>query len=154
MIRLCLAALVMALLGTLAFAAPAAALSGSAPTIPKTALIQPEEFAASLKAGDKPAVLQVGFKKMFDEAHIPGAVYAGPGNKDDGIAALKAVAQSLDKTKPLVIYCGCCPWDHCPNVAAAWRTLSEMGFTHLKVLYIANNFGADWAEKGYPVVHG
>lgn len=150
MIRLCLAALVLAL----GLSAPAVAQSGAALTIPKSALIQPQDFAAALKAGDKPPILQVGFKKLYDEAHIPGAIYAGPGNKDDGIAALKAAAQSLDKTKPLVIYCGCCPWDHCPNIAAAWRTLSEMGFSKLKVLYIGNNFGADWAEKGYPVVHG
>jgi rhodanese-related sulfurtransferase len=150
MIRFCLAALWMVLVA----AAPAAAQSGSAPTIPKTALIQPEDFAASLKAGEKPAILQVGFRKLFDEAHIPGAIYAGPGNKDEGITSLKTAAQSLDKTKPVILYCGCCPWEHCPNVAAAWRTLSELGFSKLKVLYIPNNFGADWAEKGYPVVHG
>lgn len=150
MIRLCLAAFVMAI----ALAAPAMAQSGSAPTIPKAALVQPEELAAQLKAGDKPAILQVGFKKMFDEAHIPGAIYAGPGNNADGIAALKTAAQSLDKAKPVILYCGCCPWIRCPNVAAAWRTLSEMGFSKLKVLYIPDNFGADWAEKGYPVVHG
>src|SRR5689334_3860331 len=100
MIRLCLAALVMAL----AFAAPAAAQSGSAPTIPQTALIQPADLAASLKAGDKPVILQVGFKKMFDEAHIPGAIYAGPGNNADGIAALKTAAQALDKTRPVILY--------------------------------------------------
>jgi hypothetical protein len=29
-----------------------------------------------------------------------------------------------------------------------------MGFTNLKVLYISNNFGADWVEKGYPVAKG
>jgi hypothetical protein len=29
-----------------------------------------------------------------------------------------------------------------------------MGFTNVKVLYIANNFGADWVEKGYPVAKG
>jgi thiosulfate/3-mercaptopyruvate sulfurtransferase len=150
MIRLCLAALLMAL----ACASPASAQSGSAPTIPKAALIQPDELAASLKAGEKPAILQVGFKVMYEEAHIPGAIYAGPTNKDDGIALLKTAAQSLDKAKPLVIYCGCCPWSRCPNVAAAWHTLSELGFTKLKVLYIPNNFGADWAEKGYPIVHG
>jgi rhodanese-related sulfurtransferase len=150
MIRLCLAAFVMAI----ALAAPAMAQSGSAPTIPKAALVQPEELAAQLKAGDKPAILQVGFKKMYDEAHIPGAIYAGPGNSADGIAALKTAAQSLDKAKPVILYCGCCPWIRCPNVAAAWRTLSEMGFSKLKVLYIPDNFGADWAEKGYPVVHG
>jgi hypothetical protein len=32
--------------------------------------------------------------------------------------------------------------------------MSEMGFTNVKVLYLANNFGADWADKGYPVEHG
>jgi len=25
-----------------------------------------------------------------------------------------------------------------------------MGFTNVKVLYIAQNFGADWVSKGYP----
>ena len=29
-----------------------------------------------------------------------------------------------------------------------------MGFTHLKVLYIADNFGSNWVAKGYPVVKG
>jgi hypothetical protein len=29
-----------------------------------------------------------------------------------------------------------------------------MGFTNVKVLYIADNFGADWVNKGYPVAKG
>jgi thiosulfate/3-mercaptopyruvate sulfurtransferase len=29
-----------------------------------------------------------------------------------------------------------------------------MGFTNVKILYIADNFGADWVEKGYPVGKG
>ena len=29
-----------------------------------------------------------------------------------------------------------------------------MGFTRLKVLYIANSFGSDWVEKGYPTAKG
>jgi thiosulfate/3-mercaptopyruvate sulfurtransferase len=150
MIRPCVVALLMAF----AIITPAAAQPGSAATIPQSALVQPEELAASLKAGQKPVILQVGFRKMYDEAHIPGAIYAGPTGKEDGIAQLKTAAGSLGKDKPVVIYCGCCPWEHCPNVAAAWKTLSELGFTKLKVLYIPSNFGADWAEKGYPVVHG
>lgn len=133
---------------------PALAQPGSAPGIPQSALIQPAELAATLKGGPKPVILQVGFKVMYDEAHIPGARYAGPGSKDDGIAALKEAAQSIDKGQDVILYCGCCPWEHCPNVAAAWRTLKEMGFTQLKVLYIPQNFGADWVEKGYPVVKG
>jgi hypothetical protein len=29
-----------------------------------------------------------------------------------------------------------------------------MGFTRVKVLYLANNFGADWVSKGYAVEQG
>ena len=132
----------------------ALAQPGSAPTIPQSALIQPAELAATLKGGPKPVILQVGFKVMYDEAHIPGALYAGPGSKDDGITVLKEQAAAIGKDQDVVIYCGCCPWEHCPNVAAAWRTLKELGFANLKVLYIPKNFGADWVEKGYPVVKG
>ena len=133
---------------------PVQAQSGSAPSIPQAALIQPAELASMLKGGPKPTILQVGFRVMYDEAHIPGAVYAGPGSKDEGITALKEAAASLDKSQETVLYCGCCPWENCPNIAAAWRTMKEMGFSNLKVLYIPKNFGADWVEKGYPVVKG
>ena len=152
MIRAILAAFLV--LVTLPACLPAWAQPGSAPTIPESFLMKPEELAATLKSGPKPVILQVGFKTMYDEAHIPGAIYAGPAGKDDGIAALKMAAKSIDKGSQVVIYCGCCPWEHCPNVAAAWRTLKDLGFTQLKVLYIANNFGADWVEKGYPTVKG
>jgi len=30
----------------------------------------------------------------------------------------------------------------------------SMGFSKIKALYIADNFGADWLEKGYPVAKG
>ena len=40
------------------------------------------------------------------------------------------------------------------NVKPADDTLHAMGFTNVKVLYIADNFGADWVEKGYPVAKG
>jgi thiosulfate/3-mercaptopyruvate sulfurtransferase len=42
----------------------------------------------------------------------------------------------------------------CPNVAGAYKTLTRLGFTQIKVLYIENNLGADWAGRGYPVAHG
>jgi rhodanese-related sulfurtransferase len=147
MIRLAALLMMLAIL-------PATAQPGSAPTIPQSYLIQPAELAATLKGGPKPAILQVGFKVMYDEAHIPGALYAGPAGKDDGITALKTAAASIGKSQEVVIYCGCCPWEHCPNVAAAWRTLKDLGFTNLKVLYIPANFGTDWVEKGYPTVKG
>jgi hypothetical protein len=53
-----------------------------------------------------------------------------------------------------VLYCGCCPWNRCPNIEPAFSKLKEMGFTDVKVLYLAENFGADWAAKGYSVEKG
>ncbi len=32
--------------------------------------------------------------------------------------------------------------------------LHAMGFTNVKVLYIADNFGTNWVDKGYPVAKG
>jgi hypothetical protein len=29
-----------------------------------------------------------------------------------------------------------------------------MGFTNVKVLYISDNFGTNWVDKGYPVAKG
>jgi hypothetical protein len=39
-------------------------------------------------------------------------------------------------------------------VKSADDALRAMGFIHVKVLYISNNFGADWVDKGYPVAKG
>lgn len=131
---------------------PAAAQPGTAPAIPQTVLMKPADLANDIKAGKAPVILQVGFSVLYQQAHIPGAIYAGPGNKEEGIDNLKKQAASLAKDKPLVIYCGCCPWEKCPNIAAAWKELTAEGFKNLKVLYLPQNFGEDWADKGYPVV--
>ncbi len=32
--------------------------------------------------------------------------------------------------------------------------MRDLGFTHVKVMYIAENFGDDWVNKGYPVAKG
>ena len=149
MIRFGIAALALAL----SFL-PAAAQPGTAPSIPQSVLIQPAALADQIKAGNAPVILQVGFSALYDQAHIPNAIYAGPGNKEEGIDNLKKKAASLDKNKALVIYCGCCPWEKCPNITAAWKELTAEGFKNLKVLYLASNFGADWADKGYPITKG
>ena len=132
----------------------ASAAPGDALTIPATAQIQPAELAAMLKAGDNPPILQVGFSLMYQQAHIPNSQYAGPGNKDDGLLNLKSHVDALPRDRLVVIYCGCCPWEKCPNIAAAYKQLTAMGFTKVKVLYLATSFGADWVDKGYPVTRG
>lgn len=133
---------------------PAYAEVHPASSIPASSLIQPADLAAELKnpALTKPVLLHVGFRKLYAQAHIPGSDYAGPGGDDDGLKALSERVAKLPKDAPIVIYCGCCPWSHCPNVAAAFDRLRDMGFTQVRVLYIAENFGADWVDKGYPSV--
>lgn len=128
----------------------------SAFSIPEAQQIQPAELNKTLsaKSGDKPLVLQVGSRVLFDQAHIAGSEYAGPGSQADGIDRLKQRVKSVPKEKAIVLYCGCCPWNRCPNVAPAFRTLKGMGFTNVRVLYIANNLGSDWVDKGYQVARG
>ena len=113
-------------------------------------LVQPADLAANL-AKTKPAVFQVGPNVMYRSHHITGAVFAGPGSSPAGIALLKAAVSKLPKDREIVIYCGCCPWDKCPNMIPAFAALKEMGYTKVKSLYIAENFKVNWIDKGYPV---
>jgi len=46
------------------------------------------------------------------------------------------------------LYCGCCPWDRCPNLGPAFKRLHDWASAR-EVLYLANNLGADWVAKGY-----
>jgi thiosulfate/3-mercaptopyruvate sulfurtransferase len=119
-------------------------------------LIQPAELAKVLQGstGQKPLVIQVGFRTLYEQAHIPGSEYVGPSSQAEGIRELHKRVQGLPRNRPIVLYCGCCPWSHCPNVQPAYHELQGMGFRNVKLLYIANNFGADWVDKGYPVSKG
>ena len=58
----------------------------SALTIPAAQLIQPEDLNRLLHThgAEKPLILQVGSRMMFEQAHIPGAEYAGQGSQDAG----------------------------------------------------------------------
>jgi len=123
--------------------------------VPSAALIQPETLAKVLQSNAaKPLILQVGFQKLYQQAHIPGAEYVGAATDAEGIQKLEKRVTSLPKNKAIVLYCGCCPWWHCPNVQPAYELLHSMGFRNVKVLYIAQNFGADWVSKGYPTERG
>ncbi|HVP51194.1 MAG TPA: rhodanese-like domain-containing protein [Terriglobales bacterium] len=120
------------------------------------ALIRPEELAKAIQSsrGPKPVVLNVGPRLIWVQAHIPGAEYIGPTSSPQGLEKLRSRAASLPRDSFIVIYCGCCPWEHCPNIRPAYKELQQMGFTRLKVLYVANSFGTDWVEKGYPTAKG
>lgn len=118
-------------------------------------IIQPATLTRELQgSGNKPLLLQVGFQSLYLQGHIPGSKYCGPARSPEGIANLKTCVRSVPHARAIVIYCGCCPWQECPNIRPAFRTLKTMGFSNVKVLYIADNFGRDWAQKGYPVSTG
>ena len=112
-----------------------------------------EELARVLGStgAEKPAMFHVGFRVLFAQAHIPGSQFAGPGANQAGLDALRKAVSALPKTKPIVLYCGCCPWERCPNLEQPWRMLVAAGFSNVKVLYLPKNFGQDWVQKGYPV---
>jgi thiosulfate/3-mercaptopyruvate sulfurtransferase len=125
--------------------------SGSALGIPGDRQIEPEELHRALQPSDHPAplVLQVGSHMLYAEAHIQGAEYVGPASQPAGLAMLRHRVESLARDRAIVLYCGCCPWNRCPNIAPALQLLREMGFTNAKVLHIDQNFGVDWVRKGY-----
>jgi len=123
------------------------------------ALIQPNEVAAKL-VGPLDATAQptpiffAGPDVLYRGKHIPGAIYAGPASQSDGLDLLKKAVAKLDRDREIVVYCGCCPWDKCPNIKPAMALLHEMGFTHARAMYVETRFAKDWTEKGYPVEAG
>jgi thiosulfate/3-mercaptopyruvate sulfurtransferase len=119
-------------------------------------LIQPAELAKVIQSttAAKPTIVNVGPHVIYAQAHIPGAVYIGPTAIPQGLEKLRKWAASPPRDSSIVIYCGCCPWEHCPNVQPAYKELKQKGFTRVKVLYIRNSFGSDWVEKGYPTARG
>lgn len=140
--------------------APAMWVSAASPqdnsSIPDSALMQPEELVKLLQqpAKRKPRVIFVGFRPLYLQAHIPGSDYVGPASREEALQQLKKLLQSVPRKKLIVLYCGCCPWSHCPNILPAYQAAHAMGFTQLKVLHIPRDFSRDWIAQGYPVQTG
>lgn len=118
--------------------------------------IQPAELAALLATkGTAPVIFQVGFRVLYAQAHIPGAHYVGPASETSALDELHHdEVQPLPKSTPIILYCGCCPWDRCPNLRPAYQALQELHFASVRALHIDKNFGVDWVDKGYPVERG
>jgi thiosulfate/3-mercaptopyruvate sulfurtransferase len=116
--------------------------------------VQPAELATRLGAGEKPLLVHVGFKKLYQQAHIPGSEFFGPGSDPQVLAKLRERLAELPRTSEVIIYCGCCPLEHCPNVEPAYAAVRELGFSNATVLYIPKDLGADWVAHGYPVAKG
>jgi hypothetical protein len=99
-------------------------------------------------------VLFIGFQRLYTAGHIKGSQFHGQGGTADGLTQIKSWATSLPRTTNLVIYCGCCPMDHCPNIRPAFAVLRDMGFAKLRLLVLPTSFEIDWANKGLPYERG
>jgi hypothetical protein len=121
-----------------------------------TQVVQPADLARELtdKSLTLPTVVYVGFRALFAGGHIPGATFHGTVSTEEGLSELKKWADALPRTTNLVIYCGCCPFEKCPNIRPAFTALNGMGFTKLRVLALPTSFATDWADKGYPLQKG
>ncbi len=111
-------------------------------------LTQPSELAAILKEHKNlPAIFCVG-----PGAVIPNSVNIGMAKNDDNLAKLKDSLNKLPRNSDIVIYCGCCPFERCPNVRPAIALLQSMKFTNYHLLNLPHNIKTDWIDKGYPVI--
>ena len=127
---------------------PALAIAAST----SLALIQPVDLVPLLDSKTaRPAIFHIGPNVLYRSKHIPGAVYAGPGSTAAGLALLQQEAGKLPRDREIVLYCGCCPWDRCPNIDPAIEALKKMGFTKVKALHLPTGFKVDWIDKGYPI---
>ena len=123
---------------------------------PSSQTLQPAELAKMLmdRSSSLPTVVFVGFRSLYVGGHVPDASFHGTASTEQGLVELKSWAATLPRSTDLVIYCGCCPFDKCPNIRPAYTALSSMGFKKLRVLVIPKSFAVDWADKGYPMQKG
>lgn len=114
----------------------------------KAQLIEPAALAnqLGLPASQWPVIIDVGPSGL-----IKGAVEAGPAEEKENLAKIGKLLRDVPRDKEVVIYCGCCPFDKCPNVRPAFRELQRLGFARPRLLNLADNLKKDWIDRGYPL---
>lgn len=69
----------------------------------------------------------------------------------ENMKKFKKYLKNVSKDQEIVIYCGCCPNDVCPNLTPAFEYMQKKKFTNFKILEIPENIKVDWILKDYPV---
>jgi hypothetical protein len=109
-------------------------------------LLQPSDLAATLKDNKEiPLIFSIG-----PGAIIPHSKDMGMIKEAENMEKFKQELKNLPKDTSIIIYCGCCPYEHCPNVRPAMQLLKDMKFTNYKLLDLPHNIKIDWINKGYP----
>jgi len=107
------------------------------------------ELNKLISSGKSPIIINCG-----NQEDIIGAISIGEISKSTNWkTTLKQVLikNKLEKSfsKPVVVYCGCCSSDNCPNVEPVIKELTSMGFRDVKGLYFFDGYGPDWKAKDY-----
>ena len=111
-------------------------------------LTPPAELAATLKANkDLPIIFSVG-----PGAIIPNSIDIGMVKDEKNLAKFQQELSKIPTSTNVLIYCGCCPYDHCPDVRPAISLLKSLKFTNYHLLDLPHNIKTDWIAKGYPTV--
>jgi thiosulfate/3-mercaptopyruvate sulfurtransferase len=111
-------------------------------------LIEPAALAKTIESNENlPLIYCVGPGVV-----IPHSIDIGMTNDEKNLAKFKDSLSTLPRNTNIVIYCGCCPFDHCPNVRPAIALLQQMKFTNYHLLDLPHNIKTDWIAKGYPQV--
>ncbi|NJY62724.1 rhodanese-like domain-containing protein [Salinimicrobium sp. CDJ15-81-2] len=112
-------------------------------------LVEPAALAQKIEttnAEDLPVIISLGAGNI-----IPGSKDTGASGEKAGLENLQRELEGLPKDAEIVLYCGCCPFEICPNVRPAFSLLNEMGFTNHHLLNLQENIKVDWIDKGYAV---
>ncbi len=111
-------------------------------------LISTKELVLKIQsnAKDKPLIFNVGPME-----NIKSAVAVGAATNVTFSEKMKATLAMENKTKAIVVYCGCCSYATCPNIKPAYDILISQGFKNTKVLELPVGIKPDWVAKGYPM---
>jgi thiosulfate/3-mercaptopyruvate sulfurtransferase len=113
----------------------------------KDQLMQPADLVKKMRENkDLPVIFSVG-----PGAYILHSIDIGMVKEKENLDKLKKEVKALAKDRNIVVYCGCCPFDRCPNIRPAIQALKDLKFTNYQLLNLEHNIKIDWIGKGYPV---
>ena len=114
----------------------------------KEDLIKPKELAQKIKSKASPAPIIFNVGPM---EQIKTAIKIGATNTDAGLSNLKAGLLNISTDREVIIYCGCCTSENCPNIRPGLAYLKKNGYKNAKIIEITTGLKVDWIEKGYPM---
>jgi hypothetical protein len=111
-------------------------------------LMQPSDLAKIIldKDSKQPVIFSIGY-----DAFIKGSIVIGAATKQTNLDKLQKELSKLSTEDSVIIYCGCCPFENCPNIRPAFQLLNKLKFVNAKLLNLPDNIKVDWINKGYPI---